>query len=63
MSFDYDSWKAVVLGSVAKVISLDDLLEVSGLIDADYVEEDMECLMRDIEADFDHAARKSNKLG
>ena len=58
MPFDFRTWKAVVLGSAEKVISLNDLLEASGLTDADYLEDDIAFLMRDIEADLNEAERR-----
>ena len=60
MSFDFEAWKAVVLGSFERV-SLNNLLEASGLTDVDYLEEDIEYLMRDIDTELDEIARRLNK--
>lgn len=47
MRFDYTAWKAAIL--VSTEVTLDDLLKASGLIDVDYLEDDIEQLLRDLD--------------
>ena len=58
MSFDPNRWLAAVLASAQGTISTADLLAAGGLIDPDYLEDDIAYLIRDIEADLDEAERQ-----
>ena len=49
MAFDYERWKRAVLATASET---SDLNEAAGLIDLDYLEADIEFLMRQIDEEL-----------
>ena len=60
MTFDFDRWKDTVLATASATISAE-LLEASGLIDPDYLGEEFELLLQQIEDDAAEIARNARK--
>ena len=61
MAFNFEEWKDAVLAMAQGMIRANDLLEASGLIHSDYLEEDIADLMREIEDDLDKVAHRPSK--
>ena len=52
MKFDIERWKTAALASSAGTVSIADLNKAAGLTDLDYLEADIEFLMRQIDEEL-----------
>lgn len=61
MTFDFNRWKDTVLAAVSATVS-DDLLQAAGLIDPDYLVEEFDALLQQIEDDLEEERRAGKSV-